>query len=259
MDLPVHHGRDLDPLYEAFTEEDDEDGYPIFAYSSFGYLTKDHVAYFGKSSLRKFDLNQTSIRESLKRLADEDVYPPASNITVFQSPVDENLYIKRPKLHLDFIGTGLLPKLMPDEAQTLELLLQNPHPHIIRYHGCLVERGRIVGLVLDRLPNTLRHRMDGNIHESHVENCMGKITSAVNHLHSLGLAHNDLTPMNIMLDDHDEPFVIDLSSCQPFGANLITAGTPEWIDEDFVTSAQKHDLVALGKIRTWMGKLKTTG
>jgi hypothetical protein len=45
-ELPISSARDLSPLYEAFTEEDDEDGNPIFDYSCFGYITHDHVAYF---------------------------------------------------------------------------------------------------------------------------------------------------------------------------------------------------------------------
>ena len=161
-ELPLYSARDLSPRYEAFTEEDDEDGNPIFLCSSFGYISDEWVAYFGKSNLRKRDLDQKTIWESLQRLPDEDVYPEApSNITVV-SPRSTRLFLKKPKLHLDFVGTGLLPKLMLQEAETMELLLRNPHPHIVRYHGCLIKRGRIVSLVLDRLPVTLQHRLEKN-------------------------------------------------------------------------------------------------
>jgi serine/threonine protein kinase len=255
-DLPVYSVRDLSPRYEAFSEEDDEHGNPIFLYSSFGYISDEHVAYFGQSNLRKCELDQKIIRESLQRLQDEDVYPKAPlNITVVSTPIDETLFFKRPKLHLDFLGTGLLPKLMLHEAETMELLLRNPHPHIVRYHGCLIKRGRIVSLVLDRLPITLQHRLEKNARCFNVENCMRKITSAVSHLHSLGRAHNDLTPMNIMVDKCDDPVIIDYGSCQPFGTTLITAGTPGWIDEDFTISAQEHDRIALDKIRVWIEQL----
>ncbi|KAI9752868.1 MAG: hypothetical protein M4579_005435, partial [Chaenotheca gracillima] len=44
--------RDLYLLSESFSEEDDEDGRPIFMFSAFGYMTDDHVAYFGQSELR---------------------------------------------------------------------------------------------------------------------------------------------------------------------------------------------------------------
>ncbi|KAF1965722.1 serine/threonine-protein kinase-like protein [Bimuria novae-zelandiae CBS 107.79] len=253
-ELLVFSARDLSPRYEAFSEDDDEHGNPIFLYSSFGYITDEYIAYFGRSNIRKCDLNQKDIRESLKRLPDEDVYPKAPpNITVVSTPIDDdNLFLKRPKLHLDFLGTGLLPKLMLQEAETMELLRRHPHPHIVRYHGCLIKRGRIVSLVLDRLPDTLQHRLEKSAQHFNVENCIRKLTSAVYHLHSLGLAHNDLTPLNIMVNKYDDPVIIDYGSCQPFGSTLITAGTPGWIDEDFTISAEQHDRSALDKIQRWL-------
>lgn len=87
---------------------------------------------------------------------------------------------------------------------------------------------------------------------------MRKIKSAICHLHSLQIAHNDLTPMNIMINEHEDPVIIDYGSCQPYGKPLITAGMPGWIDEDFEVSAQEHDQIALGKIQRWMEKLHKT-
>ena len=153
----------------------------------------------------------------------------------------DNVFLKGPKLHMDFIGT---------RAGIFELLLHNPHPNIVRYHGCLIKRGRIVGIMLDRYPMTLKQRLENGHFDSEI--CMSKLTSAVSHLHSLGLAHNDLTPMNIMIDEHDTPVIIDFGSCQPFGCKLITAGTPGWIDQDFALSAQHHDKYALGRLRAWL-------
>jgi serine/threonine protein kinase len=181
------------------------------------------------------------------------VYPQAPwNITTFAEPISSDVFLKGPKLHADFIGTGLLPKLFLQEAKILEHLLENPHPNIIRYRGCLIERDRIVGIILDRHPMTLKRRLENDMRGFNAENCMREITSAVNHLHSLGLAHNDLTPMNIMVDEHDTSIIIDFGSCQPFGCKLITAGTPGWIDEDFTHSAKDHDIDALRKLQTWL-------
>lgn len=258
-ELPLYSARDLSPRYEAFSEDDDEDGNPIFLYSSFGYISDKYVAYFGQSNFRKSELDQKIIRESLQRLPDEDVYPEVpSNITVVSASIDETFFLKKPKLHLDFIGTGLLPKFMLYEAETMELLLRNPHPNIIKYHGCVIKRGRIVGLVLDRLPMTLQHRLEKESKQFDVENCMRKMKSAICHLHLLGRAHNDLTPMNIMIDEHDDPVIIDYGSCQPFGKALTIAGTPGWIEEDFTVSAQEHDQIALEKIQRWIQKLTGT-
>lgn len=55
---PIHSARDLSPLYEAFSEEDDEHGNPIFLFSSFGFITDEYVAYFGQSKRRKYVLTE---------------------------------------------------------------------------------------------------------------------------------------------------------------------------------------------------------
>ncbi|KAF2842101.1 serine/threonine-protein kinase-like protein [Patellaria atrata CBS 101060] len=251
--LPIKSTRDLWPLSEVYTEEDDEDGNPKFLFSTFGFITEDHVAYFGESKLRKFQLTQKDIIEALKLLPDEDVYPVAPpNITVFSTPLNSSVFMKGPGLNTVFTGTGVLPKLILQEVEIMELLTRNPHPHIVRYHGCLIRRSRIVGLVFDRYPDTLWHRLEKGAQGFNIEDCMSKITSAVHHLHSLGLAHNDLMPSNIMVDGDDIPVVIDYGSCQPFGNLLISTGTPGWVDEYFTHSAQKNDEIALGKIRIWL-------
>ncbi|KAI9746994.1 MAG: hypothetical protein M4579_007544, partial [Chaenotheca gracillima] len=192
---------------------------------------------------------------SLELVPDEDIYPqPPNGVTVTTTPMDSAVYFKGPKLNTAFLGTNLLQKLVLQEANTLELLARHPHPNIVGYHGCVIKRGRIVGFVLDRLPMTLEDRLRDSPGDIDIESCMTKIASAVDHLHSLGLAHNDLTPHNIMVAKDDSPVLIDFGSCGPFGATLITAGTPGWIDEDYVVSGPQFDRLALIKIRAWLEK-----
>jgi serine/threonine protein kinase len=249
--------RDLTVLAEVFSDEDDENGNPIFLYSTFGYITDQFTAYFGQSELRKYKLTPEIIMEELRPVPDDDVFPEApSDITVAAISVkDEEFFIKWLKLNIVFLGTNELPKLVLQEARIMEILLQNPHPNIFRYYGSLVERGRIIGFALDRHPRTLQQRLDQNTRSFDGEGCLGKIRSATQHLHSLGLAHNDLTPMNVVVDEDDSPFIIDYGSCGPVGETLITAGTPGWIDEEYTVSAQEHDLIALEKIQVWLDKI----
>ncbi|KAK4608989.1 hypothetical protein CLAFUW4_14497 [Fulvia fulva] len=258
QELLISSFRDLSPRYTAFAEEDDEDGNPIYLFSSFGFFTPEYDVYFEKSKSKVTALSVEEIKECLQRLPDDDVYPeiPTSTVTTFWGPIDERLFLKRLELNIVFIGTALLPKLMLQEVETLELLLRMPHPNIIRYHGCLTKRGRIVGRVFDRHEMTLHQRLDRKmIRHIDVNRLMVEIGSALEHLHMLGLAHNDLNPMNIMIDDRNEtPYLIDFGSCRPFGCKLITAGTPGWIDEDYSTSARINDETALKKLRTWLMK-----
>lgn len=85
---------------------------------------------------------------------------------------------------------------------------------------------------------------------------MRVLESAINHLHSLGWAHNDLHPNNITVDEKGVPIVIDFGSAREFGAKLGTSrGAKGWIDKDmkdYHTSDMRHDLFALEKIRTWL-------
>lgn len=246
--------RDLHPLCEVFSFEN---GHQVFLRSTFAFVTGDYHVFFGQAPIRKKTLSPKDIKENLKHVPDEEVYPEApSHITIVSVPTNGNVYIKGPKLTVydDVEGTGLLSKLLLEEAETLEFLMCNHHPNLIRYHGCIVQRGRIVGLVLDRHPTTLEYRLENDAQSFDAKSCMNSITSAIEHLHSLGLAHNDLTPMNIMIDEYDAPVIVDFGSCRPFGKDLITAGTPGWVDEEFVTSEQRHDEIALRKIKTWLEK-----
>jgi serine/threonine protein kinase len=78
----------------------------------------------------------------------------------------------------------------------------------------------------------------------------------VEHLHSLGYAHNDLNPANVMLAEDNEPILIDFGSFQPFGKKVMTGGTRGWFDEDFETSEKHHDLVGMRKIQAWLEELR---
>ena len=77
------------------------------------------------------------------------------------------------------------------------------------------------------------------------------LESAVDYIHSLGLAHNDINPDNIMVKD-GLPVLIDFGSCQPVGKRLQSLGTPGWYEEIFYTSEKKHDTYSLTKLREWL-------
>ncbi|KAH8693323.1 kinase-like domain-containing protein [Phaeosphaeriaceae sp. PMI808] len=219
----IRSKRDLTTLSEA-----EEYGTGKFLRSIFTYIDKDNTVWFGEvPRIRKYDLTVEILKRELRRIPNEKIYP----------------------LHNKMISymLKLLPRILLEEAEILEFLNQHRHPNIIRYYGCTVKHGYITGLALEKYDVMLQNRRNVD-----VAVCMDGIRAGVEHLHSLGLAHNDLNPTNIALDAKDNPIILDFGSCKKFGEELISAGTPSWVDEDYTTSAQQHDIIAMGKIEAWL-------
>lgn len=245
---------DLDVLYEVF---DERDGDIVPVHCSFCYRDSEGRAFFGRSTRNKLDLKAADYSKALTRIPDHEIYPEAlPSTTVYPGKIDGSYYIKGAKLldYEDFAGTDYLARVCLGEITSHEVIRRNPHPNIVRYHGCVVKRRRIIGMVLDRYAVTLHERVEeGDYGPFDTEAYMAAIESGVEHLHSFNLAHNDLNPKNIMLDDYDAPIIIDLGSCRPVGQELLTAGTPGWMDADYdLTSNQSNDQSALRMIRTWL-------
>ncbi|KAK1473094.1 hypothetical protein CCUS01_05701, partial [Colletotrichum cuscutae] len=84
------------------------------------------------------------------------------------------------------------------------------------------------------------------------EKFLDGLESAVSYVHSLGLAHNDINPDNIMMGKDGMPVLIDFGSCAPYGQNLQSLGTDGWYEEVFFTSEKSHDDYAMKKMRVWI-------
>lgn len=133
----------------------------------------------------------------------------------------------------------------------MEQISKSPHANIIRYHGCRVRRDRITAIVLERLDQTLTQCASASLIQGlDQDRFLQALESAVEHLHALGFAHNDIDPDNIMVKN-GHPIVIDFGSCQPFGKRLQSVGTQGWYEELFFTSEKRHDLYSLMKLREW--------
>ncbi|KAI5786629.1 hypothetical protein FPQ18DRAFT_232788, partial [Pyronema domesticum] len=100
------------------------------------------------------------------------------------------------------------------EVLVYEELQHHPHSNIVKYLGCLVDNGRIVGICLAKYDKTLSdviHDQQGDID---TENIINGIRSGVDHLHHLGYIHGDLHRDNIMFSEGDNtPIIIDFHCC----------------------------------------------
>lgn len=146
------------------------------------------------------------------------------------------------------------------EAEICELLRQNPHPNIAEYVGCQVADGKVISICFAKYNQTLmqaaipqnygkrmfRANRQGLKRYLHV---LEGVENGIQHLHQLGIVHNDINPSNIMLKGN-VPIIIDFGSCQKERGSLEGIGrTYEWFDETVQSPLAKNDFDALEEIR----------
>ena len=257
---------DFAHISEEFDSETDE-----FQYTMFAIVDPDDVIYYCELPTRKSEISIGHVVSALQPVADSEIYPewPSSHrLSKAALPIqlDNNqVYIKRPNLpkydvfkHHKVVH--LLAQVLLEEAYTMEFLHQRPHPNIVRYRGCCHKRGYLTGIVLDRYSNNLeKYLKKGNV-LTDTKKFMDALESAICHLHSLGWAHNDLNPTNVMIDESEVgsvlPILIDFGSSRQVDRPLgLSRGTTGWVEgkiEDYTTSAKENDIFALKIIRTWL-------
>jgi serine/threonine protein kinase len=251
---PVTSLRDL-TILEVFDGETSN-----FKYVTFYLIAPTGELYFGQLFKERKHITLAECSSALVYIPDEELYPEVPQdiaLTIAPDGLDEaTVYIKTPGLHHyeDMKGTQYIPKEILGETLIMEQVSKTPHPNIIRYLGCRVRRGRITAIVLERLDQTLTQYAEqtpGALEQLDKAKFLQALRSAVDYLHSMGLAHNDINPYNIMVRD-GMPALIDFGSCRPFGERLQSLGTPGWYEEEFWTSEKKHDEYSLGKLEEWL-------
>jgi serine/threonine protein kinase len=250
---------DLTHVAEVFGDNEE------FLYTEFHLVTEDDVVYYGKLEIDKLKISLEQFTAALQRVPDEELFPELPSDVMFTlAPEDlssDSLYLKRSRLkdyndYKEQDAVDLLSLMLLDEARALELVSKHPHPGIIKYHGCRVRRGHITGLLLDKYPYDLGQYLKDSMGKIDKEAFVAALDSAVQHLHSLGLAHNDINPGNILINAERMPVLVDFGSCceigQKLGASRGTAGWMEGDMDDYTTSETRHDTFAVERIRAWL-------
>ncbi|CAJ0553252.1 Ff.00g117640.m01.CDS01 [Fusarium sp. VM40] len=185
----------------------------------------------------------------------ETLWPEYSpSLTIAPEQMWEYCYIKRSSLldyEADEENNKKFKELVLAEANTCEILRENPHRNIAKYWGCEVVDGTIRGLCFGRYTVTLGNRLDTGV-PLDTRACLQGIRAGVAHLHSLGLAHNDINPYNIMMDPSDNPVIIDFDSCTREGEGLLKFGTPDWFPEGARIGSRQNDFYALRKMDEYL-------
>lgn len=260
----VKSWQDLSLLSECISP-----GFNDIVYTTFALVDEDDHVFFGQLPFKRKEITFDQITAALEPVPDNHIYPQLPPLTAAKftvAPKDlgkSKVYIKRPSLSAyedlkDQDALGLLPPQLLDEARILELTLRRPHPGIVQYYGCRVHRSHVTGLVLQKYEyNIYQYPQLGIGTIDDKDAFMDALESAVRHLHSeLGVAHNDINPLNIMVNGSNKmPVLVDFGSARKIGEKLgVSRGTPGWIDEadNYTTSEVRHDVFALGKIREWL-------
>jgi len=197
----------------------------------------------------------------------EDRIYPAWNPELTEAPTAQllNSYLKSVNFHeAAYLEERLVPTSMSSssapavigehlvvEAKIYELLAVPGHPNICMYYGAIREGDKLRALCLRKYKWTLAEAMK-NGHTLDGASILSDIHAAVNYLHSFGLAHNDLSPANIMLDESGRAVVIDFDACMREGEKLDKCGSEGFCLDDAELSAKENDTYSLECLRKYL-------
>jgi len=223
-----------------------------FDHSKFILRRADGEYFYAKSDRRLFQFSQIDVDELHAIPIPSDHIWPLANPTFTRAPkpLPSGSYLKRPSLlyYDDTSDNHDYGDHILTEVKACEMLKLHPHPTIAQYRGVVVEDGRIRGICFAEYSGTLSQMLkDGSSFQRVV--VLGGIKAGIQHMHGLGLVHNDLRLSNIMMDG-DTPVIIDFDSCKQEGDKLGSkAGNfGQTVDgEDF--ARRDNDLYSLSEIQ----------
>ena len=211
----------------------------------------DDVFYASTPQRYRSDADVDVQKLSLSMIPPAHIWPAfPRDLTQASEPISNESFIERPDLSAyDEEKDSRIAERLLSEVKICERLRQYPHPNIAQYLGCVVHKGRITGLCFRRYGETLMERVRGGILFDR-EACLSGIESGIRHLHKLGLIHNDISPLNIMLATDDTAVIIDFDSCGLEGAKLGSkGGTYGWTDESATICHQQNDYYGSMRLR----------
>ncbi|KAH8805512.1 kinase-like domain-containing protein [Xylogone sp. PMI_703] len=245
-------------LHECF--DSDGSNNIKFKCTKFVFVEADtYTAWIGSLNKPKKQISIAQANNCLCRVPDDKIYPAVTPdlplVTIADYSPKSDTWIKRPNISVynQVEGSTIIADDFLEEVQVYQFLQSNSHPNLVEFKGCLEKNNRVVGILLKRYAATLQTRVEG-YGQPHCNRLsfFEAIVAGVKHLHSLGLAHNDLNPRNIMLDEGDKPIIIDMGSCKRFGVELHEMGTPDWNDGFKGVSSIFNDEIGLKKIKKWL-------
>ncbi|KAJ5771251.1 kinase-like protein [Penicillium nucicola] len=234
------------------------DGKMKFSYVQV-FVQQDGILYSGKWTNRLVLPKNLEDLQEVQRIPTEHRGPEMR--TTWSA-----VYVKTPNL-LAYANSDLESQIAR-EVDVCEILRKHPHPNNATYYGCNETHGRVSGLCFKRYTATLLERVnprglgkkaflssERELVNDEIKTSLGGLLAGIEHLHSLGLVHNDVNPSNIMLDQDGMLVLVDFDSCRYIGEPLRSTGskrTHHWHDPSIDTSLEKNDLDAFEDLQTWL-------
>jgi hypothetical protein len=244
-------------LQEVF-EDSNGTNTPVFKYTSVTALVSGS-AFAGQSPQRMEDVDEIEVLNLLRPVPLENINPLIPD-RFTQVPLDsvthDAHYLKAPSFMYEESAPGhsFVADCLLNEATVLEKLRGHPHPNIAQYFGCVVRDGRITQVCLKRYQCSLADYASRPLSQQQRQDILAGVVSAVKHLHSLGLAHNDICPHNVCIDSDGRPVIIDFDSCLPFGQALLKGAATDAYGGHHVSAADT-DLQGLENFKYFLDSL----
>jgi serine/threonine protein kinase len=240
---------------------------PIFTIVVFKQYAQIYTARFNGRCTSKTDISPENLTKTVK--LDISAFQPVYSEKYTRAQPFRQHFVKRPNLLSYFpcnqTSKHRISEEVLQEVQVCEKLKLQPHPNIAEYIGCEVNDGKISGICFKQYKQPLQQKLNpGHLNKRAFARsacldgdwCSGIIEGmkrGIDHLHALGLVHNDLSPSNIMLDERDTAIIIDFGSCRRIGKNLQGVGrTYEWYNDDVRTANPSNDSDAFAEMSAWM-------
>jgi serine/threonine protein kinase len=246
-------------LQEVFHDSDGTAS-PVFSYTSVTALVNGS-AFAGKSPQRMSEVDEIEVLNLLRPVPLENINPliPDGFTQVRLDAVTHNTndyYLKAPSFMYEDTEPGrtFVADCLLNEARVLEQLRGHTHPNIAHYFGCVVKDGRITQICLKRYQCSLADYAERSLSQQQRRDIHEGVVAAVKHLHGLGLAHNDVCPHNVCVDDQGRPAIVDFDSCLPFGEKLLKGVAADAYGGHQV-SAKENDLQGLEDFKYFLDSL----
>lgn len=157
----------------------------------------DGKPYAARSAQPMDEIDEAEVFQLLEAIPLANVFPQFPAEFLVAPPFDPaKHYLKAPQFTYDDIQPGhtFTADCFLHEAKILELLRSHAHPNVARYLGCVVREGRITHLCLQRYGASLTTHAESGISAQEYDRIIDGVSAAVQHLHTLELAHNDVNP-----------------------------------------------------------------